>query len=193
MVKAFADYRDDYRQSILKRAIGMDLGTLTIGANIYTQVQVKSLDAWELGFQHSGGIGRVALKDLPSNLQDLFAFNPDAGPKPEAVVANRSLTVPAEAESDSHKSGPSPSSLGSPPARPPVSSPTGVCDNAKAGDVIKLENGQTAEVLTRWGSGGGTKVKGATATVPQGYRPIGSTYSGTAMDKVHKDDKAKKH
>jgi hypothetical protein len=132
----------------------------------------------------------VDLKDLPPSLQDLFAFNPDAGPKPEAVAANRAMQIPA----DLAKVPDSPDSKVAAPlntiAQPRAQVPSGGIDCAKPGDTISKSNGQAVEVLTRWSGGSsGTKVKGATATVPQGYRPIGSSYSGTAMDKARKGDK----
>jgi len=189
--KQFLSYRDEYRTSILKRAPGMDLGTLTAGGKTYAAVRVKTLDAWELSFHHRDGVARVALKDLPPDLQDRFAYDPQAGAKPEAPLAISPLNLPpmgalsAAGESGAEGGAAVPAGASQTGNRQGSSSGSA----PKVGEGITFSNGKTAEVLSTWGgAGGGTKVKGATATVPQGYKPIGSSFTGSSMDKNKKKD-----
>lgn len=201
LAREFSEYRNQYRLSIQKRAPGMDIGSVNLAGTTYNGVRVKALDAWELSFMHAGGAGRVALKDLSGELKELFAFDPNAGPKPQPVVASDTLEVDAIPSTTSTPTPPPASAPGTARAAPlPYAARTAATPSGNAGkkgEVITNPDGTTTEIIARWGSanggsGGGNKVKGATATVPQGYRPIGSNYSGTSMDKVHKTAKDKK-
>lgn len=198
LAREFSEYRNQYRLSIQKRAPGLDIGSVTLAGISYNSVKVKALDAWELSFIHAGGAGRVALKDLSGELKELFAFDPNAGPKPQPVIASETLDTDLIIPSASDSTSPPASAPGTARAAPlpytPRTAATPSVNTGKKGDVITNADGTTTEIIARWGSsnsGGGNKVKGATATVPQGYRPIGSNYSGTGMDKVHKTDKDK--
>lgn len=198
LAREFSEYRNQYRLSIQKRAPGLDIGSVTLAGISYNSVKVKALDAWELSFIHAGGAGRVALKDLSGELKELFAFDPNAGPKPQPVIASETLDtdviLPSASDSTSSPASAPGTARAAPLPYTPRTAATPSVNAGKKGDVITNADGTTTEIIARWGSsnsGGGNKVKGATATVPQGYRPIGSNYSGTGMDKVHKTDKDK--
>lgn len=189
LAKAMVAYQDEYRSTISQRAIGTDLGNLSVGAKTYLLARVKSLDAWELGIEHSAGVARILLRDLPDELKTRFGYDPDAGEKPLPPVAITQVEAPALAETPAQEGESASAPAPSPNTRSYVPPPPPTCNASKS------SGNSSVEVLARWkaygagmGSGGstGTKVKGATSPLPNGYKPIGSTYSGSAMDRNKK-------
>lgn len=195
--KALTDYQDEYQETISKRAVGMNLGTLSIGTKTYASAKVKALDAWDLAIEHSGGITRIPLRDLPPDLQTKFGYDPDVGEKPVEVVAISESGVPPPEVADAPETGNAPSQA---PISVPVPSRGAACSmpqrskgrSSSGGGSAKTGSGISIEVLSRWrangggmggGSSSGSKVKGATSPVPNGYKPIGSNYSGSGLDK----------
>lgn len=204
IVENFANYRIRYHDSMLKRAPGMVLGDLTIQSVAYHNVRVKSLDNWDLSFIHADGFSRVALKDLPDNLKNLFAFDPTAGPKPEQPLAGipRTLDIPAnppEADTGTY-AGVAPQAASGSAA--PAGKQAGGNTKLPAGGASKASNSGNVDILNYWGPGGehgpgsgslkGSKTKGATSPLPPGYKPIGSSFSGSSMTKKDEKDKDKK-
>lgn len=189
--KAFEDYRKEYLATISQRAIGMNLGTLVVGSKTYSSAKVKALDAWEVSVEHSGGIARVALRELSADLQTLLGYDPNVGEKPAPPVVVGSVPPPTLEESegeDPYISAPAPRA----PRVAGYTPPSDATQSKSSGSgSTACKDGPSVEVLTRWkgytgGIGGGSmgsKVKGAKASVPSGYKPIGSTYSGSAMDR----------
>lgn len=202
----FAQYRNDYRNVILRRAPGMELGEINVGGQPFHGVKVKSIDRWEVMFSHSGGMTKFALADLPDHLRELFAFDPGAGPKQDDIVAsyvgtvskNSSALMPAKKPTDDFALEP----MKTPPntfnpalpaaASKPDKAPTGgqrgsdiSVSGRHIGKTIKDSNGHSMEVIATFqeGASGGTKVKGAVSPVPEGYRPIGSNFSTNKQEK----------
>ncbi|MBL9142568.1 MAG: hypothetical protein JNM99_02700 [Verrucomicrobiaceae bacterium] len=189
LAKAMVAYQEEYRSTISRRAIGADLGTLTVGAKTYVSAKVKSLDAWELGIEHTAGVARLLLRDLPDELKTRFGYDPNAGEKPPPPVVISQIEAPAPAETPEEEGGSAPA-----PA-PRTSTGSYAPPPPSKGSSSKSCGNSSVEVLARWkaygagmGGGGttGTKVKGATSPLPDGYKPIGSSYSGTAMDRNKK-------
>ena len=187
LAKAMVAYQDEYRSTISKRAIGTDLGTFTVGAKTYLLARVKSLDAWELGIEHSAGVARVLLRDLPDEFKTRFGYDPNAGDKPLPPVVISQVEAPAPAETPEEDGESAPAPAPTPSAASYAPPPT--CNSSKS------SGNSSVEVLSRWnayggsmGGGGstGSTVKGATSPLPSGYKPIGSSYSGTAMDRNKK-------
>lgn len=199
IAKAFTDYQDEYRATISKKAIGMSLGTLTVGIRTYAAVKVKGLDAWDLAIEHSEGVSRIPLRELPADLQTKFGYDPDVGEKPVAPITSVA-SAPPDVSSPSVLPSPEVGSGSLPAPVPSQQRPVTVgrrdesSDRSSSGkSSAKTDSGTTIEVLSRWRAGGGggggstgSKVKGATAPLPSGYKPIGSNYSGTAMDRNKK-------
>ena len=189
LVESFETYRADYHDAIIRRATGMKLGDVVVGTVTYRGTQVKALDAWEVSFHHNEGITRVDLVDLPQNLKALLGYDPTVGPKPAPELAVSSLTLPpmsdlasSRGSAGANATGPSsqPQRRSFAPVAKPLSNGRQSCDEG-------------SEVLVRFmgvgasGSGsGGSTVKGGVSEVPQGYKPIGSSFSGSAMDREYK-------
>jgi hypothetical protein len=175
----------------------MIIGTLSIGTKTYTSAKVKALDAWDLAIEHSGGITRIPLRDLPADLQTKFGYDPDVGEKPVELGAISESGLPPPDVADAPPPGDAPSQA---PASAPVPSRGAAYSapqrskgrSSSGGGSSKNGSGISTEVLSRWrangggmggGSSSGSKVKGATSPVPNGYKPIGSSYSGSGLDK----------
>lgn len=204
LVKRFETYRSDYHDAIIKRATGLELGDVMVGGVTYRAARVKMLDAWEVSLNHNAGVTRVELVNLPDNLKTLLGYDPSVGPKPEPVVAGGSLAVPAEVESSGVAAAPA-SGGGSaaapvPAARPRFAPVAPACsveaESSRSKKVHSERSGHGSEVIARFsgvgmggyssGGGGGNSIKGGKSEVPEGYKPIGSSYSGTAMDRKYK-------
>jgi hypothetical protein len=98
--EAFMHHRDDYKASIRARAPGMKLEDFEAMGRQFKNVEVKTVDDWEIAFKHAAGMVRLNLADAPLELRVLFAYNPNVGPKPQPVrpvvpVANEELLASA--------------------------------------------------------------------------------------------------
>ncbi len=184
--KAFADYRQSYHDAIIKRATGMELGDVAVGSQTLRQVSVKNLDAWEVALRHRSGVTRFALADLPDALKKLFGYDPSVGPKPSPDLASGLAPI---APSSSVEAVPSAPAASRPASMPASGSAPSTASAASPASKEKSPGEAGGSIVTFQGVGGssvGSKVTGAKASVPQGYKPIGSNYSGTAMDRAHK-------
>lgn len=204
LVKAFETYRMDYHDAIIRRATGLELGEVIIGGVTYRGTRVKSLDAWEVSFQHNAGVTRFDLVDLPEEMKTRFGYDPTVGPKPAPSLA-ATIVMPQESSSDT----PAPAAASSAPAAAvqtrPVFAPLSARSSSEectsgSSKTSGSRRGSGSEIITRFqgvgmggsgggSGGGGTQIKGGKSELPQGYKPIGSSFSGTAMERNYKKDK----
>lgn len=199
---AFASYRKQYREAIQQRAPGMRLANFTTATGSYTDVRVSQLDSWQVAIQHKNGFVKVDLADLPDSLRQQLGYDPSVGPKPtETAAVNVYVpTSPMMAES-AGTAAPVPA----PPGPRPImtASPTRSSAGAEPPCPVETRQKTRAEeaqrrygdgaIITVWGGsgggGGGSTIKSTPQPLPQGYKPIGSSFSGSAMDQAYKDKK----
>lgn len=190
--QAFASYRTKYREAIRKRAPGMDLGELNLGGIVMHGAQVRSLDAWEVAVGHTNGVTRFELAKLPEDFKLLFGYDPAAGPKPSSDVvtnplgASSVMTAPTSSGSGNAASAASASTGPAVPAyRPVAAPPPSSAGSSKSSGKEPLNAITTFEGVGMggMGGGGGTKIKGAGSSVPSGYKPIGSSFNGSNMER----------
>lgn len=206
LVKAFETYRMDYHDAIIRRATGLELGEVLIDGVTYRGTRVKSLDAWEVSLQHNAGVTRFDLVDLPEEWKTRFGYDPTVGPKPAPSLA-ATIVMPQESSSDT----PAPAAVAAASSAPaaaaqarPVFAPLSARSSSQectsgSSKTSSSRRGSGSEIITRFqgvgmgggggSSGGGTQIKGGKSELPQGYKPIGSSFSGTAMDRNYKKDK----
>ena len=190
LVQSFVSYRTEYHDSIIKRATGMELGNLTVDGVTYEGARVKSLDPWELAVQHYAGVTRIDLVDLPENLQALLGYDPSVGPKPEADLVAAGDPVAPTLSVDQAKT------VAAAPKRAPASRRPAAAPVSALAKAANECSGGSDNLIVRFSgvgmngmSGGASSIRGGKSELPEGYKPIGSSYSGTAMDRVHKKER----
>ena len=197
---AFASYRKQYRDAIQQRAPGMRLASFVTATGSYTDVRVSQLDSWQVAIQHKDGFVKIDLADLPDNLRQQLGYDPSVGPKPaETAAVNVYVpTSPVMAESATTAApttAPAPRpimtaapALASAGAEPPC--PVEARQKTRA-EEAQRRYGDGAIISVWGGSGGGSgsTIKSTPQPLPQGYKPIGSSFSGSAMDQAYKDKK----
>ena len=57
---------------------GTEFATLTVGKTSYEAVKVRSVSNQSIVITHSGGMASIRLRDLPTDLQARFGYNPEA-------------------------------------------------------------------------------------------------------------------
>lgn len=197
VVKEYASYRTKYRDAIQRRASGMQLADFKTDAGSYAGVRIRQLDSWQVAIQHQDGFAKIDLAELPDDLKKLLAYDPEIGPKPlgDAGTASSRVNVyvptnPAVASS-APVAGMATGSVAQPMAEAPAEYSALPGKKTRAQEAQELYGDSC--IITLWGklsgSGGsssGTPIKSPAASVPQGYKPIGSSYSGSTMDRLHK-------
>jgi hypothetical protein len=83
-----------YRESIRRRAPGLNLENFEALGRQFSNVVVKHVDDWELAFKHASGMSRINLADAPPEVRMMFAYNPNVGPKPAPVVVASAAAEP---------------------------------------------------------------------------------------------------
>ena len=69
-------YKDDYRASEWADAVGDKMPDIkTAGGEIFTNVEIKSVDHTGVRISHSGGAKTIKPEDLPTDLYDRFQFD----------------------------------------------------------------------------------------------------------------------
>ena len=94
-----------------KLGAGATLDTLQAGKTTYQHVQVRSVNARTMMIAHDGGIASVRLRDLSSELQAAFGYNPDTEAAADSAIKNaqaraaqtRAKETQARAEADARK------------------------------------------------------------------------------------------
>lgn len=78
----FEAYKAKYRVSVREKAKGEELGDLVLanGRTLKSAV-IREIDDTGIMLAHAAGIGRIAFTDLSPDLQDRFAYDPDAAAK----------------------------------------------------------------------------------------------------------------
>lgn len=203
---AQAQFQERYLESVQKRAPGMLLGDITINNHSYLNARVKSLDAWDVSIIHTEGVSKLAMSDLSPDLQAKLGYNPNAGPKKPAV-APPGAAPGANTAATSGTAGNTGAVSGT---APPATMPGPRLGDLKPGTVLyegggisssgkRLnrvvigDDGRPSEVVGNYGPGGttsGSKIQGAGSTLPPGYKPVGSGYSGSALDREYQQKKA---
>ncbi len=196
--KDMDSYVSAYLTQVQNKARGMALGDITVSGRVFRGVKVKSLDPWEVTFMHSEGVGKLALRDLPDDLKIKLGYNPDAGVKPDAPVAaaqgkpqgpGQRAAAPA---AETNSSGGNAESLPPGVDGPPMvvrSSDGGISVSGKRlGKIVIGSDGTSSEIiadLTRPVGVGGTKIKGAGSSLPPGYKPAGSSFTGSDLGRTY--------
>ena len=161
-------------------------------------MRVSQLDSWQVAIQHKDGFVKIDLADLPDNLRQQLGYDPAVGPKPvETAAVNVYVpTAPVMATTTA-----APASAQAP--RPVLIAPSAP-SSAKAEPPCPVEARQLTRaeeskkrygdgaIISVWGGsggGGGSTIKSTPQPLPQGYKPIGSSFSGSAMDQAYKDKK----
>jgi hypothetical protein len=183
MQKAFAGYKAEYRKSIRGRAPGMALGDTTLAGSYFKKVAIRTVTDQEMVFSHAGGVARVMMKDLGSDLQELLAWDPIAAAQEvkKTVAAAGNISVPVLPKAQTLASAPA---AGQQPM--PASS-------AGSGQQVTNADGTIVEMITLGADhGSGSHVKGAGSPVDPAYKPIGSSFTGSVMDRIYGNPANKK-
>lgn len=72
--------------------VGAVFETLSVGANTYRHVEVRSVNERTLMISHAGGLAAIRLRDLPPELQAAFGYNPDSEAVAEAKLKANQVT-----------------------------------------------------------------------------------------------------
>ena len=76
-IKAFEDYKDQYRAYVRGKAKGETLDTLKTGSGvIYKNVSIREVTAVGIQIRHDDGHKRIAFEELPEAMKDHFQFDP---------------------------------------------------------------------------------------------------------------------
>lgn len=202
----FASYRKQYREAIQQRAPGMRLANFTTTTGSYTDIRVSQLDSWQVAIQHKDGFVKIDLADLPDSLRKLLGYDPTVGPRPADSLANGggvNVYVPTSPTSLPGMTATGATPLAIPPrpvmASTPSPGPLGAVPPCpvEAAQKTRAEEAKQrygdGAVITVWGGSaggsGGSKIKSTPQPLPQSYKPIGSSFSGSAMDQLYKDKK----
>lgn len=86
--EAFAAYKDEYREHVRGKAVGMKYPELkTADGTVYTDVEVREVTAVGIQIRHDAGQKRIPFEDLPEEMKDYYQFDPEQ--KQEALIAER--------------------------------------------------------------------------------------------------------
>lgn len=192
----FAAYRKLYRDAIQKRAPGMSLADFKTATGSYASVRISQLDSWQIAFHHKDGFTKLDLASLPENLKAQLGYDPSVGAKPVDLATSTAAVnvyVPTAPPSTSLPAT-APASPRSIMAAAPMPAPFCPIEQKEKSRAERAqEKYGDSSIITVWGSGGagggGTKIKSTPQPLPQGYKPIGSSFSGSAMDQQYKEKK----
>jgi len=197
LVQDYSAYRTQYRNAIQRRAAGMQLADFKTRAGTYSGARVRQLDSWQVAIQHRDGFAKIDLADLPDDLKKRLAYDPEIGPRPltDEVASSSGVNVyvptnPIVVSSNATVAGTT-TAPQLPVSAAPVEYSTDPAKRTRAEEAQDLYGDSC--IITLWGKlrgGGGairTPIKSPAPSVPQGYKPIGSSYSGSTMDQLHKN------